>query len=274
VVGQTVASPDYESRLAACFPARRDDRFQYDRAETDRHAAARYTNFYEFSRLKYCWRYVGAFQPYPWRVTIAGLCRNPMELDLEDLHRRYADHLVERQYRHRCVETWAMAIPWSGMPLARILSEADPLPQATHVRFVSFHRPEQAPHQRESPDFPWPYTEGLTMREAMNELTLFASGMYGQPLLKQHGAPIRLVVPWKYGFKSIKSVERIELVDFEPATFWSTLNPEAYPFESNVEPDVPRPWPQHEERMLSSDEILPTQLYNGYGEYVAHLYRA
>jgi sulfoxide reductase catalytic subunit YedY len=114
--------------------------------------------------------------------------------------------------------------------------------------------------------------EGLTLPEAMNDLALVSTGMYGKPLLKQHGAPIRLVVPWKYGFKSIKSIQRIEFVDFQPDTFWSTLNPEAYPFEANVEPDVPRPWLQHEERMLGTNEIYPTKIYNGYAEYVAHLY--
>ena len=165
-----------------------------------------------------------------------------------------------------------MAIPWTGIPLATMLKAADPLDEATHVRFVSFNRPAEAAHQAVSGEFPWPYTEGLTIAEAMNELALLGVGVYGRPLLKQHGAPLRLVVPWKYGYKSIKSVERIELVSREPATFWSTLNPAAYPFESNVDPDVPRPWNQSSERMLGSDERFPTMKYNGYGEWVAGLY--
>ena len=202
-----------------------------------------------------------------------GLCRHKLTLDIDELQRRFAGELVERQYRHRCVETWAMAVPWIGIPLATILKAADPLAKATHVRFVSFLRPDEAPRQRSSPRDPWPYEEGLTLPEARNELTLLATGMYGQPLLKQHGAPIRLVVPWKYGFKSIKSIERIELVDREPSTFWSTLNPAAYPFESNVEPDVARPWPQDSEWMLGTKERHDTQVYNGYGEWVAHLYK-
>jgi sulfoxide reductase catalytic subunit YedY len=269
-------APDRLSRLeqSGLYPAPRDERFTYGRAETVEAAAARYTNFYEFSSFKWSWRLVEGFKTDPWTVTIDGLCRNPLRLDFDDLLRRYRPHLVERQYRHRCVETWAMAIPWTGFPLAALIKDADPLPTATHVRFVSFHRPDEAPGIAAGPEFPWPYTEGLTLAEAANELTLLATGMYGHPLLKQHGAPIRLVVPWKYGFKSIKSIERIELVDSQPSTFWSTVRPEAYPFQSNVEPDVPRPWPQNKERMLGTSEEFATRLYNGYAEQVGHLYRA
>jgi sulfoxide reductase catalytic subunit YedY len=179
---------------------------------------------------------------------------------------------VERQYRHRCVERWAMAIPWTGVPLAALIKAADPLAQATHVRLMSFKRPEEAPHQGVSSEFPWPYTEGLTIAEAACELTLLAVGVYGRPLLKQHGAPLRLVVPWKYGYKSIKSVQRIEFVGKEPATFWSTLNPAAYPFESNVDPQVARPWDQSFETMLGTGERRGTEKFNGYGEWVAGLY--
>jgi sulfoxide reductase catalytic subunit YedY len=264
--------PPEDADLATLYPAPRDDRFAYDRLETDEAAAARYTNFYEFSRRKSTWRYVDAFQTRPWSVSVEGHCRRPFRLNTDELLSRYRDALVERQYRHRCVETWAMAVPWTGIPLARILRDADPLASATHVQFDSFDRPAQAPGMAATPRFPWPYTEGLTIREAVNDLALLATGMYGHPLLKQHGAPIRLVVPWKYGYKSIKSVQRIVLTDREPATFWSTLDPAAYPFQSNVDPTVPRPWPQKEERMLGTSTRHATQLYNGYGEYVAHLY--
>jgi sulfoxide reductase catalytic subunit YedY len=265
--------PDGAS-LEGLYPAARDERFEYGRAETLEAAAARYTNFYEFSSFKWSWRLVDTFKSDPWTLTVDGLCRNPVKVDLDDLLWRYRSQMVERQYRHRCVETWAMAIPWSGFPLAELIKAADPLPAATHVRFVSFNRPEEAPGIASSAEYPWPYSEGLTLAEAGNELTLLATGMYGHALLKQHGAPIRLVVPWKYGFKSIKSIERIEFVDREPATFWTTLRPEAYPFESNVEPDVPRPWPQDRERMLGTGEEFATKMYNGYGEYVAQLYAA
>lgn len=253
------------------YPAERDKRFAYGRDETSEAEAARYTNFYEFSSRKSSWRLVGDFRTQPWTLTIGGLCRNELTFDTDELLARFARYVCERQYRHRCVETWAMAVPWTGIPLAHVIEAADPLPRATHVRFVSFDRPDEAPGQR-SRNYPWPYTEGLRLDEATCELTLLATGMYGHPLLKQHGAPVRLVVPWKYGFKSIKSIERIELVDGEPATFWTTLMPQAYPFESNVEPDVPRPWPQHTETMLGSGEVHPTALFNGYAEYVANLY--
>jgi len=273
VIAGGQVEPTYEGQMAGHFPATRDTRFTYGRDETDRAAAARYTNFYEFSGQKDNWRYVDPFEPYPWTVTVAGLCRQEIRMDLIDFHKAYSDVLVERQYRHRCVERWAMAVPWTGIPLARLLKDADPLPTATHVRFVSFNRPDQASQQRYT-EFPWPYAEGLTIAEAMNDLTLLTTGVYGRPLIKQHGAPLRLVVPWKYGFKSIKSIDRIEFIDHEPETFWSTLRPEAYPFESNVEPDVPRPWPQDMEWMLGTKEEFQTQLYNGYAEQVAGLYQA
>lgn len=255
------------------WPLRRDERFSYGRTETPRADAASHTNFYEFSRYKSSWRFVGPFEPLPWTLVVDGLCRQPLRLNMDEFARRFASHRIERQYRHRCVERWAMAIPWLGVPLAEIVKQADPMAEATHVRFVSFLRPDQAPHQaRSAGEYPWPYAEGLTLAEATNELPLLATGMYGEPLLKQHGAPVRLVVPWKYGYKSIKSVERIEFVKAEPATFWSTLRPEAYPFESNVDPDLPVPWDQSTEWMLGTHDKHRTQLFNGYAQWVAHLY--
>lgn len=265
---EATSTPEF----ATYFPAPLDGRFEYGRLETIEAEAARYTNFFEFSSSKHSWRYVDAFQPLPWTLTIDGLCDNKMELSFDELLKRYKPALTERQYRHRCVEKWAMAIPWTGIPLLSIIKDAAPSFQATHVRFVSFNRPGEAEGIRGNPSDPWPYCEGLTIREAQNELCLLAVGMYGHPLLKQHGAPLRLVVPWKYGYKSIKSVERIQFVSQEPPTFWSTLNPSAYPFQSNVDPTVPRPWPQNVETMLGSGEIRPTEPFNGYGEYVAHLY--
>ncbi|HWB09256.1 MAG TPA: protein-methionine-sulfoxide reductase catalytic subunit MsrP [Pirellulales bacterium] len=260
------------ARLARFFPAPQDGRFQLDRPQTDEPVAARHTNFYEFSALKWCWRYVERFQTDPWTIHVDGLCRQPLKLDIGDFLSRYSADLTERLYRHRCVETWAMAVPWTGVPLARVLQDVDPLATATHVRFISFNRPREAGNIASHPSFPWPYVEGLTVAEAKNDLVLLATGMYGHPLLKQHGAPVRLVVPWKYGYKSIKSIVNIQLLDHEPATFWTTLNPRAYPFESNVDPEVPRPWPQHTESMLGSGDRYPTQRYNGYEAYVAGLY--
>lgn len=256
----------------ALYPADRDETFKYGRPESVEAVVARYTNFYEFSWRKDSWKFVDDFQPEPWTVTIDGLCRNPMKLSMDELLKQYGDAIIERQYRHRCVETWAMCVPWTGIPLANIIKAADPLAKATHVKFVSFNRPDEAANMNNMSQ-PWPYTEGLTLPEATNALTLLATGMYGHPLLKQHGAPVRLVVPWKYGYKSIKSIERIEFVDAQPNTFWSTLAPHEYPFESNVDPQVPHPrWSQETEWMLGPKTKYPTKKYNGYEKYVADLY--
>jgi sulfoxide reductase catalytic subunit YedY len=254
------------------YPAARHQEHEaVDRPITAEAVAGRYTNFYEFSTTKAVWRYVDAFQPLPWAVEVTGLVARPRKYDMDDLVR--ALPLEERVYRHRCVEAWAMVVPWSGFPLAELIRKAEPLPSARFVRFVSFFRPGEAGRQRGNTE-PWPYTEGLTLAEATNELAFIATGMYGHPLLKQHGAPVRLVVPWKYGFKSAKSIVRIELTDQQPATFWNTMLPQEYDFEANVNPNVPHPrWSQQREQMLGTGEIRPTQLYNGYGRWVAHLYR-
>jgi methionine sulfoxide reductase catalytic subunit len=253
------------------YPAERDTRFEYGRDETREVEAARYTNFYEFTTFKSAWRNVGKFQPHPWTVEVDGLCSKPQTFDLDDLIRQMP--LEERQYRHRCVETWAMCVPWTGFPLHKLIRLVEPQPAARFVAFETFDRPEQAPNRSESGSYPWPYVEGLTLEEATNELTLLATGMYGHPLLKQHGAPIRLVVPWKYGFKSIKSIVKITLTATQPATFWNTIQPQEYDFEANVNPDVPHPrWSQRTEKMLGTGERFATVLYNGYGEFVGNLY--
>lgn len=165
-----------------------------------------------------------------------------------------------------------MTVPWTGFQLSELLKQVDPLPTAKFVRLETFFLPDQAPQQKYD-EFPWAYNEGLTIEEAMNPLAFVATGIYDQPLPKQHGAPIRLVLPWKYGFKSIKSIVRIELTDQQPATFWNTVNPREYAFEANVDPDVPHPrWSQATEWMLGTRERFPTEKYNGYGSYVAKLY--
>jgi sulfoxide reductase catalytic subunit YedY len=270
---QVLGTGRAEGDFASCFPAKRNPRFaDVDLPISPEAPVARYCNFYEFSGNKDVWRYVEPFQPLPWKVEVGGLVARPRVYDLDDLHREFP--LEERVYRHRCVEAWAMVIPWTGFPLAALLKKAEPLPAARYVRFESFYRPDEASRQR-SDRLPWPYTEGLRLAEATNELAFIATGMYGHPLLKQHGAPVRLVVPWKYGFKSAKSIVRIELTADRPATFWNVLAPHEYGFEANVEPDVPHPrWRQEQERMLGTDEIRPTLLYNGYGEWVANLYGA
>lgn len=254
------------------FPAVRNSRFELDRPLTNEAVAARYCNFYEFSSSKQVWRWVAPFQPVPWVLEVGGLVAKPQTLDIDDMLRMFAPNLEERVYRHRCVEAWAMAVPWTGVPLPALLRRVEPLPAARFVRFISFDRPDQASRQAEA-EYPWPYTEGLTLAEAGNELAFLAVGLYGHPLLKQHGAPVRLVVPWKYGFKSAKSIQRIELTAERPATFWNTLGPNEYDFTANVNPAKPHPrWSQATERMLGTGEVRPTQPYNGYGEWVAGLY--
>jgi len=267
---QVLAGGEVPGTAGDLYPARRNERFAIDRELTAETAAARYCNFYEFSGFKFVWRLVDSFRPLPWTLEVTGLVGKPRTYDLDDLIRTFP--LEERVYRHRCVERWAMAIPWTGVPLAALLRQAEPLPDAKFVRFTSFDRPKEASQQSDR-SMPWPYTEGLTLAEATNELTFLATGMYGHPLLKQHGAPIRLVVPWKYGFKSAKSIVRIELTDRQPATFWNTLVPHEYDFSANVDPAAPHPrWSQEQDYMLGTGEVRPTQPYNGYGPWVASLY--
>jgi methionine sulfoxide reductase catalytic subunit len=252
------------------YPFPRNEEFEYGRPETVRHDAAEFTNFYEFTGSKAVYQHVDDFQPDPWSFRVDGLCRNPRTYDLDDVYATFS--LEERAYRLRCVETWAMCVPWTGFPLSDLIRLADPLPTAKYVRFETFLRPKQAP-QQSIDSFPWPYNEGLTLKEAVNPLTLLVTGIYGRPLPKQHGAPIRMVAPWKYGFKSIKSITRIELTDRRPATFWNTMNPHEYDFEANVNPEVPHPrWSQETEWMLGTRERHRTVKYNGYGDYVARLY--
>lgn len=261
------------SATAALYPAKRNARFILDRPLTDEAVAARYNNFYEFSpRKDRVYRLVESFQTRPWQIEVTGLVKKPQTLDIDDLVRRMP--LEERLYRFRCVEAWAMAVPWTGFPVKAFVDLVEPLSSAKYMRMLTFNNPEQAIGMNDD-TFPWPYFEGLTLAEATNELALFVTGIYGHELTKQHGAPIRLVVPWKYGYKSIKSIVRIEFVDTQPGTFWSTLVPREYDFWANVNPDVPHPrWSQASERLIGTGERAPTLLYNGYGEFVADLYKA
>lgn len=252
------------------YPATRNEKFEYGRPETPQRAAAEYTNFYEFTSGKESWRHVEKFKPWPWKVEVDGLCAKPRTFDMDDIYSGFT--LEERAYRHRCVETWAMCVPWTGFPLVELLKKVEPDPKAKYVAFQTFSRPQEARAMTNN-DFPWPYSEGLTLEEARNDLTFVATGVYGAPLPKQHGAPLRLVVPWKYGFKSIKSPVRITLTERPPQTFWNTLLPQEYGFEANVEPDVPHPrWSQRTEWMLGTQKRYDSIIYNGYGDYVGSLY--
>lgn len=254
------------------YPASRNARFTLDRPLTDETYAASYNNFYEFSPFKgSVYREAARLRTSPWQVEVSGLVEKPRLFDIDELVRAMA--LEERLYRFRCVEAWAMAVPWTGFTLRALINAIQPLSSAKFVRFVTFMKPDQAPNQS-PPNGPWPYTEGLTMAEATNELTLLATGVYGHPLPKQHGAPLRLVTPWKYGFKSIKSIVKIEFTAVQPPTFWHSNRPREYGFTANVDPAKPHPrWSQATEKLVDTGEHRATLPFNGYGEWVAQLYR-
>lgn len=246
--------------------------FTVKRKQTEEIVAATYNNFYEFTSSKSTvWRRVERFKTRPWEIEISGLVEKPMTLDVDDLIKMMP--LEERIYRFRCVETWAMVVPWIGFPMKALLEKVQPKDDAKYVQMTTFFDPDAAVQQND-PTLPWPYLEGLTLAEAMNDLTLLVVGIYGHILPPQHGAPIRLIVPWKYGFKSIKSIVSIELTKKKPRNFWNVILPREYGFEANVNPNVPHPrWSQASEWMIGSMDRHPTLIYNGYGDAVAHLYR-
>lgn len=255
----------------AGFPAARNEAYQLDRAMTPEMEATTYTNFYEFGSSKNIWRKAKALDTDPWLVTIDGLVDNPMQVDAAELLRKLGN-MQERLYRHRCVEAWAMAVPWTGVPMADLVKLASPKSNAKYLRMETFLDKDVAPGQRQS-WYPWPYVEGLSISEAMNDLAFLGTGIYGKPLPNQNGAPIRLVVPWKYGFKSIKSVTRFTFTEEQPVSFWQDLAVKEYGFWANVNPDYKHPrWSQANERMLGTNEMRPTEIFNGYAEQVQHLY--
>jgi sulfoxide reductase catalytic subunit YedY len=252
------------------YPVARNDAFTLDRPVTEEKLAVTYNNYYEFGSSKTIWRDAQDLPIRPWTVTIDGLVEETREIDIDALLK--AMPLEERLYRHRCVEAWSMAVPWSGFPLKALVDFARPLSDAKYVRFETFQMPDVARGQRAS-WYPWPYIEGLTMAEATNELAFIATGLYGKPIPKQNGSPLRLAVPWKYGFKSIKGITRISFTKDMPKTFWWDIQANEYGFWANVNPEVDHPrWSQAEERVLGEDREIPTQLYNGYAEQVAHIY--
>ncbi len=240
-----------------------------------------HNNFYEFGAQKHQpAEFSQKFQVKPWQLKIGGLVDKEITLDYDDLLKLFP--LEERIYRLRCVEAWSMVVPWIGFELSKLIAMANPSSKAKYVAFKTLHDPEQMPGQanrRLGGGIKFPYVEGLRLDEAMNPLTLMSVGLYGKTLPPQNGAPIRLVVPWKYGFKSIKSIVGIELVDKQPPTTWNRLAPREYGFYSNVNPSVSHPrWSQASERRITGGGLLarnrvPTELFNGYGDEVAHLYR-
>lgn len=234
-----------------------------------------YTNYYEFGLNKTDASHAAQLlKTQPWTVEIDGEVEQPLRIDIDQLLQRFT--LQQRIYRFRCVEGWAMVVPWHGFPLADLLQLAKPLSSAKFVKFTSLHQPEVMTHQQSNAILRWPYIEGLRIDEAVHPLTLLATGMYEAPLPKQNGAPLRLVVPWKYGFKSIKAIVKIELLRRPPETSWNQAAPKEYGFYANVNPNAPHPrWSQNSERLLGSDWFTPrrqTELFNGYGEQVASLY--
>ena len=253
------------------YPAPRNEKFDLSRPLTDEKVAASYNNFFEFSSNKEDPRiHAQRLVTRPWTVEVTGMVHKPRTFDIDELLKHMP--MEERLYRFRCVEAWAMAVPWTGFPLKSLLDLVEPESKATHVLMTTFYKPFTAQDQLKF-WLPWPYTEGLTLEEANNELAFMAVGIYGHPLPKQHGAPVRLVVPWKYGYKSIKSVVRIALIDYRPATFWTTVQGLEYQFTANVDPRVPHPrWPQTREKMIGTDFPFATQAFNGYGRYVAKMY--
>jgi len=230
-----------------------------------------FNNFYEFTTDKQkVASMVDGFRSSPWSVEVGGLVNNPKTYDLDDFRKGFS--IQERIYRLRCVEGWSMVIPWVGFPLAELLEEVEPTSQAKYVRFETILDSEQMVGQR-SDWFPWPYVEGLRLDEAMHDLTLLTTGLYGNDLPAQNGAPVRLVVPWKYGFKSIKSIVKIELVEEMPISLWMDSAPSEYGFFANVNPDVPHPrWSQSSERRIGELSRRKTLPFNGYADQVAQLY--
>jgi len=260
-----------EDPSAGLYPVERNPAFELDRDVTPEEVTSKYNNFYEFGSHKQIFPAAQKLEIRPWTVTLDGMIDNPQTVDIDSLLEKRP--LEERLYRHRCVEAWSMAVPWSGFALADLVRLAGPQAGAKYLRFETFLDQSVASGQKQA-WYPWPYVEGLTLEEATNELAFMATGIYGKPLAKQFGAPVRLVVPWKYGFKSIKSVVRITFTDKRPVSFWEEIQASEYGFWANVNPSVPhRRWPQSSERLLGTDERRDTLLFNGYGEQVAGIYK-
>jgi sulfoxide reductase catalytic subunit YedY len=255
---------------ASLYPAKRNDAYTLDRPVTEERYVTSYNNFYEFGQSKDIADDAQVLKIRPWQFKLDGMVEKEQVLDIDDLLKKV--QLEERLYRHRCVEAWSMAVPWTGFPLKALVDIAKPLSGAKYVRMETFMDPKIAPGQRVF-FYPWPYVEGLTMAEATNDLAFLVTGMYGKPMPKQDGAPLRLATPWKYGFKSIKSIVKFSFVAERPKSYWESLQDHEYGFWANVNPEVPHPrWSQAVERVLGTNERRPTQLFNGYGEQVAALY--
>jgi sulfoxide reductase catalytic subunit YedY len=253
------------------YPAKRNDAYKVDRPITPKAKSTTYNNYYEFGSHKFISEAAQALKIRPWTVKIDGMVEKPMEVDFYDLVKKMP--LEERVYRFRCVEAWAMTVPWTGFPMKALVDYAKPLSGAKYIEMETATQKDTMPGLRQF-WYPWPYIEGLTMAEATNELTLIATGMYGDAIPKQDGAPLRLITPWKYGFKNIKSIVRFTFTDKRPVNFWQSIASNEYGFWANVNPKVPHPrWSQATERLLDNGDEVPTRIFNGYGDYVADIYK-
>ncbi|WP_108662061.1 protein-methionine-sulfoxide reductase catalytic subunit MsrP [Acuticoccus kandeliae] len=272
LLGAGGAKPDAEvDPTADLYPAPRNEAYQVMRPLTDESLATSYNNFYEFGTSKRIAAESQKLPIRPWTVTFDGMVEEEKTVDIDSLIRQMT--LEERVYRHRCVETWSMVVPWTGFPLADLVAFAKPTSGARYIRMETFLNPDVASGQRQS-WYPWPYVEGVTMEEAMNPLAFMVTGLYGKPIEEQNGAPLRIALPWKYGFKSVKSIVRFTFTDKQPSSFWMDIAPSEYGFWANVNPEVPHPrWSQAMEEPLGGNDRIPTLLYNGYAEEVAGLYK-
>ncbi len=260
---------------AGLYPVKTNPKFaDAGREVTDEAMNVTYNNYYEFGTSKTISGLAEKFPIRPWTVVLDGEVEKPITLGIDDLLKQVT--LEERIYRHRCVEAWSMVVPWSGFPMSQLVALAKPNANAKYLRFESFNLPELAPGQQEGlfSSYPWPYVEGLTMAEAMNDLSFVVTGAYGKPVAKSMGAPIRIHMPWKYGFKSAKGIVRVSFTAEKPLSFWEQLGPSEYGFWANVNPEVSHPrWSQASEQVLGGGDRVPTQIFNGYGEFVADLYK-
>ncbi len=260
-----------QSETDALHPYARNSAYTIERELTPEATAANYNNFYEYGTTKEIAKAAQQLQVRPWVLRIDGMVETPREIGIDDLIA--AMPREERLYRFRCVEAWSMTIPWSGFSMKALVDYLKPLASAKYVRMETFFDPKMAPGQK-APFYPWPYVEGVTIEEATNDLAFMVTGAYGKPLAKQFGAPIRLALPWKYGFKSIKSISRITFTDKRPVGLWEALQAREYGFWANVNPEVSHPrWSQATENVLGTNARIPTQLFNGYAEQVAGLYK-
>src|SRR5271165_5642973 len=248
----------------------RNPKYTADRPLTAEKNATTYNNYYEFSEDKNLWRDAQVLHQRPWSIALAGMVAKPRSVDLDDLLKQV--QLEERVYRHRCVEAWAMTVPWTGFPLSALVKLAEPAVGAKYLVFETIQ--DKTMPGLSAPFYPWPYTEGVTIEEANNDLAFLVTGLYGKPVPPQNGGPIRLALPWKYGFKSAKAIIKVTFTDKRPTPFWEALIPSEYGFWANVNPEMSHPrWSQASERLLGSDERVPTRLYNGYAEFVGGLYQ-